>query len=231
MSLRTKFFNVQRPHVIFVHIPKTAGTSVSNLLCDIGATKPKPFLSSALIGRREFGKHSCALEYKNVLGKKFCQAFTFSVVRNSWDWIWSFYRFILFTTISPDTGNPWRHNLYPVVKDMNFSAFVDFITLSSGLDELPTAKRMRSYGIKEVNQFNFLHDNSGQLLVENIFHYENLHSELPNKLRDIGYPLRELPKINSSVKISTYRDAYTPKARDAVASKFEKDIEHFGFSF
>lgn len=85
---------------IFVHIPKTGGNSIQNIL--------KNYSEDIIIkdfnhqdGVERFGlrnnnfnykKHSTLLDYKKILGKNlFEQMFKFTLVRNPWDRMISYY--------------------------------------------------------------------------------------------------------------------------------------------
>lgn len=222
-----------QPEVLFVHIPKTAGTSVSRLLDSTQGVgvPPTPRMRLHLFRKRP-GKHACALEKKRFFGQSFGQSLKFSVVRNSWDWLWSFYSFIKFTSLNPDTGKKFRHPLYPIVKELSFSEFIEFVTIENGLQRLPAARKMASLGYSEFNQYNFLHDTNGEILVDRILQFENIKHQMNQLLIDSGFSPPPLPETNSSEKFgSEYRDVYSARTKLLVENKFEKDIDTFNFHF
>ncbi|NNJ73864.1 MAG: sulfotransferase family 2 domain-containing protein [Anderseniella sp.] len=223
----------RQPAVLFIHIPKTAGTSVSRLLQTTpGVDIPLAPGWRPLNWRKRMSKHSCALEKQRFFGPSYLRSFKFSVVRNSWDWLWSFYSFIKFTNLNPDTGRIFRHTIYPIVKDLSFSEFVEFVTIESGLQKLPAARRMASLGYQEFNQYNFVHNLDGEILVDRILRFEHIEDQLQQSLIELGFSPPSLPEVNKSEKFGkTYRDAYSPRTKNLVQNKFAIDIEHFRFEY
>jgi hypothetical protein len=61
---------------IFVHIPKTAGTSIARALFNAGS------------------RHVPCIEYERANPRKFRRYFKFAIVRNPWDRLFSAYRFL-----------------------------------------------------------------------------------------------------------------------------------------
>ena len=63
---------------IFIHIPKTGGTSIENAL--LGGKKQPTRI-----------KHKRAKDYLKQYPKEWKQYFKFTVIRNPWDWMVSWY--------------------------------------------------------------------------------------------------------------------------------------------
>ena len=97
---RTPMFISNTHRAIFVHIPKTAGTSITNLV------EPELRWNDVVLGGSTFGervqlayrdrfglfKHSPARAIRNVIGEELWKAyFTFAVVRHPYTRIASFY--------------------------------------------------------------------------------------------------------------------------------------------
>ena len=99
---------------IFVHICKTAGTSVGSAL--------RPYLNFL----HQKGVHATAADYVDVLGASFEDYFTFCVVRNPYDWMVSLFEYI--------RGEP-AHFQYDLVSPMSFDEFVDFHNSTNGFKQ------------------------------------------------------------------------------------------------
>ena len=88
---------------IFVHVPKAAGTSVTNALSkyttyrdlEIGGTHFGEQIQPAYKKRFGLGKHTPASGIRSIIGQEVWQnMFTFSIVRNPYDRVVSTYRFL-----------------------------------------------------------------------------------------------------------------------------------------
>jgi len=89
---------------IFVHVPKAAGTSVTNVLAkyttykdlEIGGTHFGERIQPAYQDRFGIGKHSSASGIRNVIGQQaWDEMYKFSIVRNPYDRVISTYKFLL----------------------------------------------------------------------------------------------------------------------------------------
>lgn len=96
----SKAFNETKS--IFVHIPKAAGTSVSN----------------ALYGGRQ--GHHTALAYKKANPSKFAEYYKFTITRNPWDRLASTYHYLLKSPHAEDRN--WAKN--NIEKYSSFESFV-----------------------------------------------------------------------------------------------------------
>jgi hypothetical protein len=198
---------------IFVHIFKTAGTSVTKAL-ERHSFKPqsmrprnwKTLLSTPKIQllRREMHKHATALEIKQELGDAtYNSFFKFSFVRNPWDWLVSLYHYIL--------ENPENDGHEATCAMGSFSKFVE-----SRLNSTKT-------------QSSFLLDQNGRQIVDFIGRFECLDYdfEILNKRLNLD---SSLPHINQSLRTS-YKYYYDSATRHIVERVYAEDIERFGYSF
>ena len=194
--------------VIFVHIQKTAGTSVSE------------FLASNLMAKRNGGKHESAHEVKNRIPEEtWLSCFKFSFVRNPWDRLASWYLHMKkhHTSIG---NNPFFDYLLSVG-----DTFENFILYGDRTIATPWGDRNLF-----TNQFDQL-ALADQLLVDFVGKFESLESDWNLILDRIGYTgPAKLPHVNA-IPREHYRGMYTGRARDLVEEKFQKDIKQFGYSF
>lgn len=216
---------------IFIHIPKSAGTSITSFLskltnwCDleIGGTffgeKIQPFY------RERFGlsKHAPASLVRKILGQtEWSKFFVFTFVRNPFSRIYSIYNF---SKKWPKLPEKYK-NIFS-----NFDTFEDFI-MSDILANEP------GYDNIFLPQVFWITDPPNFRNVNNILDYigkvENLKSDLINILQIIDQnklirDLDELPHLNKSnnFDISIYEN---PKVVDKVRKLYKIDFEIFGYS-
>ena len=201
---------------LFIHVPKTAGTSIRASLSRY-AHLPDQFWENRLLERigirvnhwgpsrrKRFRYHSTALQLQgNLPGGVFDRLFKFAFVRNPWDLLVSLYSFI------PNRPTN-RHSTR--VAAMSFAAFVDEWTLRP-----------------EISQKSFLCDRTGKCLMDYVGRFENLTDDYAEICRRIGITA-DLGHFNSSRRVD-YREMYSPELKSLVASRLAEDIEMFGYEF
>ncbi len=194
--------------LIFIHVQKTAGTSVSE------------FLLSNLMATRNGGKHEYAVEVKSRIPEEIWQdCFKFSFVRNPWDRLASWYLHMNKHHTKPG-DNPFFDYLLSVG-----DTFENFVLHGDQTIATPWGERNLF-----TNQFDQL-SSGGQLLMDFVGKFESLESDWELVLNRIGYTGEaKLPHVNA-IPRKHYRDLYTETAREVVEEKFQKDINLFGYSF
>ena len=202
-----------RKKFLFVHIYKTAGTSITDSLARYcyrpGSTRPSnwmAFLSTdwKKIHRTPIKKHATALEIRDALDRGiFDSFFKFSFVRNPWDWQVSLYHFILDRPHNPG---------HEATKAMG--SFRNFVLSREG---------------SEFTQTSCLVDESGNLLVDFVGRFEKLEEDFQAVCHRIGISVG-LPHINKMDR-TDYRDYYDEETRELTARLYAEDIERFGYSF
>ena len=202
-----------RKKFLFVHIFKTAGTSITNSLAPFSyrpeSKRPAnwlAFLSAnwKKIHRTPIKKHATALEIQASLDSEiFDSFFKFSFVRNPWDWQVSLYHFILDRPHNPG---------YEATKALG--SFRNFVF-----------SREKS----DFTQTSCLVDESGKLLVDFVGRFENLEVDFQTICKRVGITAT-LPHINKSDRLG-YRDYYDEETRALTARLYAEDIERFGYTF
>lgn len=85
-----------------------------------------------------------------------------------------------------------------------------------------------------TDQIDYLSADPGSpsaLLVDHVLRFESLPADFAALADRLGFPGR-LPHVNASRRSPHhYRDSYTPTTRDAVARRFARDCEQFGYAF
>lgn len=177
---------------IFVHIPKTGGTSISSVLKPHGTV-----LSGESNHHSMYYKHATAQYMKTVLGDTFEDYLSFSVVRNPYDWLVSNYEFnrgfhqpfLMSSNIKNSREIPaW-------LRDIPFSAWLPW-----WLQSFSPSQRM------------FITAADGRLLVDEIINFENIDCGFARVCAKLGIEqeLLPLPHFRRSERLSTehyYRDA------------------------
>lgn len=195
---------------IFVHIPKTGGTSIEYVFDKLALRRMVKY------------KHYTLRNYER-LNQQIDQYYKFSFVRNPWDMTVSMYNY-LWKTERP-WPKKWRRN------NNNFSklSFEEWVTHSSFL--APTIRTL------DVNARHNGQDGdfsswltSEKYTLDFIGKFENLQGDF-NKICDkIGMPQQQLPHVNKS-RGKHYTEYYNDETRQIVAEKYAKDIEYFGYKF
>ena len=198
---------------LFVHIFKTAGTSITDSLARFcyrpDSTRPSNWMAFfstnwTKIHRKPIKKHATATEIRDSLDREiFNSVFKFTFVRNPWDWQVSLYHYIL--------ENPENHGYE---KTMKMGSFRNFVFSREKLS---------------FTQTSCLVDESGNLLVDFVGKFENLDQDFQSICRKVGIAAC-LPHINKS-KRTDYQDYYDAETRDLTARLYAEDIERFGYTF
>ena len=194
--------------VIFIHIQKTAGTSITE------------FMLSHLMAIRNGGKHEYAHEVKSRIPTEvWDNFFKFSFVRNPWDRLASWYLHIKKHYTKPG-DNPFFDYLISIGD--TFEKFILY-----GDKTISTPWGDRNLFTNQVDQFS----SGNQLLVDFVGKYESLESDWGQVLDKIGYTgTAKLPHVNAIAR-EHYRELYTERARQVVEEKFQKDIIRFSYTF
>ncbi|MFN8166083.1 MAG: sulfotransferase family 2 domain-containing protein [Bacteroidia bacterium] len=199
---------------IFIHIDKSAGTSVKAALSKYCWYPHETMYSSFLkkIGVRqyseEFYDHIRAYELKHYLDEEtFNNFFKFAFVRNPWDWMLSSYTYYL--------KNPKMHP-HVYFKDQ-IKTFKDFILWQTGNPYI------------YHTQSEYLFDHEGKQLVDYIGRFESVEEDFKHIIAKLGIN-EVLPHKNIS-KEKGYAEQYTDETRELVHKYYQRDIEHFGYNF
>lgn len=215
---------------IFIHIYKTAGTSVTKMLIpyarvkdrmvydDTWPTKKVIGLITKLMhwedsGHRQFTgfhKHEPIAEVKTKLpSEQFDNYYKFCFVRNPFDWLVSFYEYIKQTP---------RHRLKQFVESQDFNNFVAWY-----ISQAPS------------KQVDFLWDpETEQVLVDHIGYFEDLENDIAKIVDRLELSSkRTLSHKNPSKhrKKRSYKDYYTDDTIALVEDYFEKDLSILGYAF
>lgn len=206
---------------IFVHIPKTGGTSLSVALearamrddILIGDT-PKAVRRRKrlkhLEARGRLWKHSTLRDIEGVLSEKEMRGmFVFTLVRNPWDRILSYYHWL--------RAQDFAHPAVALAKRTAFSTFLGDPATQASLEGHPSAS--------------YVTLPSGEERCDAFVRIEHAAEDLAPVERHLGFGLGPLPRLNTSRRPVDYRAAYSDGDAALVARLCAKDVARFGYRF
>lgn len=198
------FYMMGRQDVIFLHIPKTAGTSVRETLIFY-----PPY---GKIG--QYDQHHTTRQILYLIGEeRWAECFKFCFVRNPWDRLLSQHRY--FARKGKLEG-----------KDLDFLYWAE-ARISDALQNDPQCYKEEHF----YPATDWMRDKKGRVReMDFIGRFENLEADyafIAKKL-DWQHPLK---RMNVAPQPMDYRTAYTDELAALVADFFKEDIERFGYRF
>jgi len=214
-------------HCIYIHIPKTAGTSVETSFGVHGERRKRGaqdhrsirnlhdavwppvrgaesvegwlrFFNQRIKGRMH--------GFEFVTKDQMDTYFKFAFVRNPWDRVYSWYR------------NVMRDELHQ--KELSISgdsSFPEFVQ-----------NHLDVWALKP--QLSWITDEKGEIAIDYIGKFETLEDDYRFICEKVGKPAEELPKA-LHYGTASYREAYDSSTKALVAEKYAEEIQHLGYSF
>jgi len=191
---------------IFVHIPKTGGTSIMKALRPYG-----------LLGEGHYTLSEIQNNH-NLTALQMKEYFKFAVVRNPWDIVASNYHYSRMKKSfwhSEDTSAKYPvHVDYDVASKIDFAQYVDLMI-----------KNKLNHRFSMLSQSHFVDGD-----IDHLLRFEDLNSEFLRICERIGLPPISLEKANPS-KHNHYSTHYDATTIELVRNYFKQDIERFNYSF
>jgi len=205
---------------VFVHIPKTGGTSLA-LALEARAMRDDIMLGDTPKARKRRGrvkdaktrgrlwKHSTLADIDGLLPDGVLpDLFAFTLVRNPWDRLVSYYHWL--------REQSFGHPSIRLAQTVGFSAFALHAQTRDAFKRSPASAYMRRVdGVEQCNAF---------------IRLEHFTDDAAPLIAHLGFPL-DLPHENRSARDADYQSFYTEAAAAAVAEYCAEDIARFGYRF
>lgn len=212
---------------IFIHIPKTAGTSVSAVLEPLAGycapslwVKLRRRLPGPLPPRSDyFSAHAKAADVRERISPMVFDSFhSFCFVRNPYAHAFSHYGHL----------RRFRHErIARKVRHMDFASYLAWREQGARHRHWHHVERVVFMG----DQSAFVTDARGRVLVRQICHFERLKPDLADLAARLGLPAFDLPHRQDGGRVLCPADrvAFTPEAIATVNRLYAADFDRFGY--
>ncbi len=206
----------EKHKTIFVHIPKTGGTSIS---CPVYGGVLLPYLGNDDTVK---GGHKSAIALEKRFPDCFNDYYKFCFVRNPFDRLVSIYFYFLDEVEDRKSSSKVDTPLGKMVSQ--FDNFSDF------------AMGLRKEDLKEVHlssQLNRMSKRSifgKKILMDFVGRFEDIAEDFQKVREHLGIPHIELPKLRSTRR-GPYREYYNEDSKEHIARLYKEDIEVFNYQF
>jgi sulfotransferase famil protein len=207
-----------RSKIIFIHIPKCAGSSIRDFYFDDPKLDWKTPNYELLYGwcpkRRLNLQHATPkqlIEGNLITEKNWNEYFKFSFVRNPWDRAYSDYKWIKKDSCIKGT-------------------FKEYILKTGEFDKIFNDNSIKTYrGDHLLQQIEFVNDD---YLLDFVGKFENLHNDITKINNHIGFnKVFDKHEKKNRKRFKHYSLFYTDTKKKLVEHKFKNDIENFGYHF
>lgn len=183
----------------YIHIPKTGGTSFRTTISKYVT--------------HDFPSHSTTLDVKKVFPEAFC----FSIVRNTWDRLYSLY---------------WWSNQGQWQTFGHFLYEIEFYPW-----KVPWSCSQIAFMVDSDKYFGY--NNSlmrikfdSEFILNKVYYYQKESADLIHKIgSDLGISLTRNPHYNYSHGKMDFHTVYSPRMVQQVKKLYGLEIEIFGFKF
>lgn len=201
---------------IFIHIPKTGGTSVKNNI----------FLKTVLPGKRSkisfedycLSAHSSIKEYNIKFPERVSNYYKFSFVRNPWDKMLSYNFFC-----NKETDERLKSSFLPLIHVKG-----EFTKVVHHLYKNRDNEHIKRYVTGP--QLEWFENENGKILMDDIFRFENLDEGIDRICKKLIIKRTPLEKLNTT-NHEHYSHYYDDTTINMIGEMFKRDIDYFGYTF
>ncbi len=190
------------PHLkaIFVHVPKTGGTSIEQSLKESPA--------------RVVGGHTTALGYQWKFPAEFAEYFTFAVMRHPAA------RFL----------SAWRYlRAMPVLPALNNAGIHECSTFANWMEKLRGEAGLVEDIVHLHPQHRFVCDGHGGVLVDRLYRYEEIDTAWAEICVRLGLELQPLVRLNVSKALEPTEGRITERQGEWIAEFYAEDFRLGGY--
>ena len=211
----------RKHNYVFIHIPKTGGTSMARalearaaaddiMLGDTPKALKRRHKVKGVAATGRLWKHSTLSDIVGlVTPEQIAQARVFTMVRNPWDRVVSYYHWL--------RGQGFDHPAVGLAKRLEFSAFLNHPQIKASLAAHPYAS--------------YVSDAQGVERCDLFVRLEHLSEDIPRLERLIELPVGPLPHDNRSDREKSYASYYSKEDQHLVGDLLREDIGRFGYQF
>ena len=193
---------------IFIHIQKTAGTSITNSLSNLPETENLHHSHSMI----------------NLLNSnEYEDYFKFCFVRNPFDRLLSWYNMIL----KKGSHNDWSK--YILENSNNFSEFLELTDIIIERNPLELQSSVDYPKSISYNQLDYITDRLGNIRCDFIGRFENLENDFYSITNYIGVDIK-IKHLNK-FEHKPYSEYYNDLDVKLVENLYKRDLEYFNYKF
>lgn len=196
---------------LFIHIPKTAGTSIRQVLEPYGVTDYLAYsrgLEKYVSVKRKFPPHLSYAGAAEVLTMDLSCFYKFTFVRNPWDRFVSMYEYF---------RKDMKHAMHPRCMSCSFGEFIGDVTA-----------RRATFDTK--NQIDYIVPPPRLGPMDFVGKMENIEHDFSIICRTLGIENAQLPVLNTTSR-QHYKSYYNDALRREVEKHCRAEIEAFGYTY
>lgn len=194
---------IPKLNLVFIHIYKTAGTSLRNAFLRLDR-------DCVEIGYGHASYYEIAEKLENKM--------VFTVVRNPYDWVYSLYQY---------GKNYNSHPFHTYCITHSFDQFVKwFITNENTLDALNQTGQLNGRLQTQTDYLSF----NGKIVVSNIMKMESLEYDINIFLKQIGHRGIRLETLNATPYVKPNYTQFDRDSIDLINKRYQPDFVNFNYT-
>jgi hypothetical protein len=201
---------------LFIHIPKTGGSSINHLLYPY-----RDFELSTI--------HHVPIEtFRNWTPTHiFDSLYKFCFVRNPWDLQVSVWRYAV-----KNVGLTIDFKSYIKWKFVDDTNALDYFNFVDSKEEQEQELIQSAWYLHRTPQIYYMIGESGNIMLDYIGRLETIDSDMEFLSNKLDLDVQFVPRINiTNENNESYKDYYDDETRKIIEDRFRMDIEAFGYDF